>query len=159
MNKPTLTGTKKYHQGKYRPINPQKYIGNPCNIIYRSGWEKIFLKWCDITSSVISYGSEELVIPYISPIDNKIHRYYIDFFIIVRQSDGTVKKFAIEIKPYNQTIPPKITKKMMTESIKYKLETYSINTAKWNAARKFCKQHNMDFVILTERNLLKGKKK
>ena len=117
------------------------------------------MKWCDITPQVLSWGSEELVIPYISPVDHKVHRYYIDFFIVVKQSDGTSKKFAIEIKPYNQTIPPRITKNMMTESIKYKIDTYAVNSAKWEAARKFCRQNNMDFVILTERNLLKGRKK
>lgn len=159
MGKPTLTGSRKYHQGRYQPVNPTKYIGNPTNIIYRSGWEKMFLQWCDITPAVLSYGSEELVIPYISPIDRRMHRYFVDFFIVVRQSDGTMKKFAIEIKPYAQTRPPRITKKMMTESVRYKLDTYAVNMAKWEAARKFCRMNGMDFVILTERNLIKGKRK
>lgn len=155
MAKPILTGNKKYHQGKFIPRNPQKYIGNPTNIVYRSGWEKIFLHWCDITSAVLGYGSEELVIPYISPIDGKIHRYYIDFYVVIKQSNGSVKKFAVEIKPYSQTKAPKITKKILTESLKYKLDTYAVNQAKWSAARKFCSEHNMDFIILTEKQLLK----
>jgi hypothetical protein len=161
MNKPSLTGQKRFHQGTFKPKNPQKYLGNPTNILYRSGWEKYFLQWCDITPSVVGYGSEELIIPYVSPVDGRLHRYYIDFVVLVKQQNGEIKKFAVEIKPYTQTQPPKISSKrtLLTESLKKKIETYSINQAKWEAARKFCSQHNLSFIILTERELLKGKKK
>lgn len=159
MGKPILTGHKKYHQGRFTPRNPQKYIGNPTNIIYRSSWERIFMAWCDMTPAVIAYGSEELVIPYISPVDGNQHRYFVDFFIIVRQQDGSKKKFAIEIKPYAETKPPRITKNMLTESVKHKINTYQVNQAKWQAAKKYCEVFNMKFVVLTERELLKGKQK
>lgn len=158
MNKPSLTGKKKYHQGIFRPKNIQKYIGNPTNILYRSGWEKSFLIWCDRTPSVIAYGSEELVIPYISPIDFKQHRYFIDFFVVIKKPNGMIQKFAVEIKPYSQTRPPRVSKtKVLTESAKSKVETYMINQAKWTAARDFCRKNNMEFIILTEKELLKGK--
>ena len=161
MSKPSLTGKTRFHQGNYRPKNPQKYLGNPTNIIYRSGWEKYFLQWCDMTPSVVGYGSEELIIPYVSPLDGNLHRYFIDFVVLVRQKDGSIKKFAVEIKPYSQTQPPKMSssRKMLTESLRKKIETYSVNQAKWEAAKKFCSQHNMSFIILTEKQLLKGKKK
>ena len=161
MSKPSLTGTTKFHQGNYRPKNPQKYRGNPTHLIYRSGWEKYFLQWCDMTPSVVGYGSEELIIPYVSPLDGNLHRYFIDFVVLVRQKDGSIKKFAVEIKPYAQTQPPKMSssRKMLTESLRKKIETYSINQAKWEAAKKFCSQHNMSFIILTEKQLIKGNKK
>ena len=161
MNKPSLTGKTRFHQGVFKPKNPQKYLGNPTNIIYRSGWEKYFLQWCDLTPTVVGYGSEELIIPYISPLDGRLHRYYIDFVVLVKQQNGEIKKFAVEIKPFSQTQPPKVSskRKVLTESLKKKVETYSINQAKWEAARKFCSQHNLSFIILTEKELLKGKKK
>lgn len=159
MSKPVLTRNRRYRQGQYRPLNPGKYIGNPCNIIYRSGWEKIFLQWCDITPSVLAYGSEELVIPYISPLDGKQHRYFIDFFIVVKQSDGAVKKFAVEIKPLAQTKPPKIGKKTINESLKRAIDTYTVNQAKWEAARAHCRRTGTEFIVLTEKELIKGKDK
>lgn len=158
MAKPVLTGKKKYHQGYFRPIHPQKYIGNPANIIYRSGWERLFLKWCDTTPSVLAYGSEELIIPYVSPVDRKVHRYYVDFYIVVKQQDGSVKKFAIEIKPESQTKVPKVTKNMLTETLRSKIQTYEINMAKWESAKRFCKSRGIEFVILTEKHLLKKRK-
>ena len=161
MNKQTLTGKKRFHQGVFKPKNPQKYLGNPTNILYRSGWEKYFLQWCDLTPSVVGYGSEELVIPYVSPLDGNLHRYFIDFVVLVKQQNGEIKKFAVEIKPYSQTQPPKISsrRKVLTESLRKQVETYSINQAKWEAAKKFCSIHNMSFIILTEKQLLKGAKK
>ena len=158
MGKPLLTKNKKYHQGMYSPRHPEKYCGNPCHIVYRSGWEKAFLLWCDMTPAVLAYGSEEMVIPYVSPIDGKQHRYFVDFFVVVRQSNGTTKKFAVEIKPLAQTKPPKVTKKVLTESLKYQLQTYAVNQAKWEAARKYCKALGIEFIILTEAELLKGKR-
>lgn len=161
MNKPSLTGKTKFHQGKYKPKNPHKYLGNPTNIIYRSGWEKYFLQWCDLTPSVIGYGSEELIVPYISPLDGRVHRYYIDFVVLIRQLNGNIQKFAVEIKPYSQTKPPKVSSKrqVLTESLKKKMDTYIINQAKWEAAKKFCFQNGMSFIVLTEKELLKGKNK
>ena len=160
MNKPSLTGKTRFHQGVFKPKNPQKYLGNPTNIIYRSGWEKYFLQWCDLTPTVVGYGSEELIIPYISPLDGRLHRYYIDFVVLVKQQNGEIKKFAVEIKPFSQTQPPKVSskRKVLTESLKKKVETYSINQAKWEAAKGFCSKNNMSFIILTEKELLKGKK-
>lgn len=159
MSKPSLTGKSRFHQGIFRPKNPQKYLGNPTNIIYRSGWEKYFLQWCDMTPSVVGYGSEELIVPYVSPIDGRLHRYFIDFVVLIRQRDGSIKKFAVEIKPYSQTQMPKVSskRKVLTESLKNKLDTFYINQAKWEAAKDFCSKHNMSFIILTEKQLLKGK--
>ena len=64
------------YKGKYKPSRPKKYKGDPTNIIYRSLWERKFMKYCDSTTNVLEWGSEELALPYRSPIDNKVHRYF-----------------------------------------------------------------------------------
>lgn len=140
-----------YHQGKFTPKNPEKYVGDVTNIIYRSSWELKFIKWCDSNPAVIKYASEELVIPYLSPVDQKIHRYFVDFVIMVKTRSGDIKKYAVEIKPEAQTIPPKQrkqTKKYLTE-----MSTYMVNQAKWKAADEFCKTKGLEFIVLTEKHL------
>ena len=72
--------TKKLHQGRFKPKNSAKYVGDPTNIIYRSSYELKFMKWCDINDNITEWGSEEVAIPYRSPIDNRIHRYFPDFY-------------------------------------------------------------------------------
>ena len=68
----------------YRPKNPKKYVGNTSNIICRSSWERIFCNFCDESDHIFTLASEEFSIPYISPLDNKRHRYYPDFLIKVK---------------------------------------------------------------------------
>ena len=109
--------------------------------------------YCDRNDKIIEWGSEEIVIPYRSPIDGKIHRYFPDFYIKVKQQNGSVKKMLIEIKPYNQTQPPKIPKKKTSKFLN-EVKTWGINQAKWKAANEFCLDRQMDFKILTEHELL-----
>lgn len=133
-----------FHKRKYEPIFPEKYAGNPTNIIMRSSWETRFAIWCDRNPQIVSWNSEETIVAYISPIDGKYHRYFIDFKI--RTINGEV--FLIEIKPKNQTLPPqgaKKTKRFITEST-----TFLVNQAKWEAARRYADARNWKFVILTE---------
>ena len=87
------------YKGKYKPSNPEKYNGNVTNIIYRSLWERKFLYYCDMNENILEYSSEEMFVWYKSPVDGKPHRYYPDFLIKVKESDGTIKKYMIEIKP------------------------------------------------------------
>ena len=140
------------YSGKYRPLNRKKYKGDPTNIIYRSLWELKFMKYCDSNENVLEWGSEEIVIPYISPIDNRVHRYFPDFYVRVRSKTGRIEKLIIEIKPLKQTTPPKKqsrrTKKYITE-----VTTYAVNEAKWAAAREYCKDRKWEFRILTEKEL------
>ena len=108
--------------------------------------------YCDTNNSVLEWGSEEIIIPYLSPWDGRIHRYFPDFYIKVKQSSGGIKKFIIEVKPKNQTRPPKpVTKK--TKKWLNEIKTYSINAAKWKHATKWCKDNDMEFKILTEEEL------
>ena len=87
------------YKGKFRPSVPKKYKGDYTNIIYRSLWELKFMKYCDSNKNILEWGSEEFFIPYLSPIDNRAHRYFPDFYIKVRESNGQIKKYVIEIKP------------------------------------------------------------
>lgn len=141
-----------YHKGKFKPANPTKYAGDPTAIIFRSSWEAKFMRWADNHPSVIKWSSEETVIPYICPTDNKMHRYFVDFQIQTRNKDGVLKTFLVEVKPAAQTKPPekksKVTKRYLTEVL-----TWGKNEAKWKAAREYCKDRNWEFVILTEKEL------
>ena len=109
---------KKYHQGRFTPVNPKKYAGNVNDIVYRSGWERQLMIKFDTSPSVILWNSEGVVVPYRSPVDGEVHRYFVDFIIKVQSRDKTVKTWLIEVKPYAQTIPPtnrKRTRKFLNE--------------------------------------------
>ena len=131
---------------------PEKYSGDPTAIIMRSSWETRFASWCDKNPSVIKWKSEETVVPYRCPTDDRLHRYFVDFQIQVRQKDGLFKTFLIEVKPAKQTLPPaypgRQTKRYITESL-----TYIKNQAKWKAATEYCKDRGWQFKIITETEL------
>ena len=139
-------------KSKYKPSYPSKYKGDPNNIICRSSWERKFCRYCDLNESVISWGSEEFWIPYLSPVDNRVHRYFPDFIMKVRENSGQVKTYVIEVKPGKQTVPPKKPKRQ-TKSYLYECKTYAVNQAKWKAAVEFCKDHMIEFKIITEKEL------
>ena len=139
-------------KSKYKPIHPKKYQGNPNNIICRSSWERKFCQWCDRKENVISWASEEISIPYVSPKDNRIHRYYPDFLIKVKESSNRIKTYVVEVKPKKQTLPPK-KRKRITKSYIYECQTYAVNQAKWKAASEFCKDNRIEFKIITEDEL------
>ena len=143
----------KYNQGHFRPQNPQKYLGNPNNIVYRSGWELKFMKWCDRNENVLEYGSEEFFIPYFDPTTSRVRRYFPDFIIKVREQSGEIKKYVIEVKPKRQTIPPVQTSKKRTRTYINEVKTYAMNQAKWAAAEEWCKDRMIEFKIITEDNL------
>ena len=141
------------YKGKYIPQNPQKYKGNPSQIIYRSLWERKFMVYCDKNDKVIEWGSEEVIVPYRSPWDGKIHRYFPDFYIKIKQSSGGVKKFIIEVKPEYQCKQPNKTPKKRTRKWYKEVQTYGINQAKWKSAIDWCANRGMEFKILTEKHL------
>ena len=140
------------YKGKYQPSYPKKYKGDPRNIIYRSLWERRFMKYCDLNENILEWGSEEIALPYLSPIDNRIHRYFPDFYIKVKESNGQIKKYLIEIKPKRQTVPP-VKPKRQTKGYIYEAYEYAKNQAKWSAAQEFCKDHQWEFKVLTEDDL------
>ena len=142
------------YKGYFKPKNPQKYRGDPTNIIYRSRWELMAMGRFDGDRNVIWWSSEETVIPYRSPVDNRIHRYYVDFTVRLNTEEGKLKTVLIEIKPYAQTKPPMITESKK-KSRKYLNEvmTWGVNSAKWKAAREYCKDRGYEFMIVTENEL------
>jgi hypothetical protein len=139
-------------KSKYKPSYPTKYKGDANNIICRSSWERRFCYWCDHNENILEWGSEEFWIPYISPIDNRVHRYYPDFIIKVKEKTGKIKTYVIEVKPKKQTIKPK-PKSRVTKSFMYEAKTYAVNQAKWKAADEFCKDRLIEFKVITEDEL------
>lgn len=142
----------KYYTGKYKVKNREKYKGDPDNVIYRSSWEVKVFSWLDNNKDVISWGSEEFHIKYLSPVDNKLHRYFPDIIVKVKTQTGDIKILVLEIKPKAQTQLPK-PRKRITESYKNEIKTYAINTAKWKAATEYCLDRGWEFKIVTEDDL------
>ena len=140
------------YKSRYYPSFPKKYKGDPNNIICRSSWERRFCKWCDLNENILQWGSEEFSIPYISPIDNRIHKYFPDFIVKLRESSGRIRTYVIEVKPKKQTRPPKPGKRK-TKSFIYETMEYAKNQAKWKAAEEFCADRMIEFKIITEDEL------
>jgi len=140
------------YKGKYKPSFPEKYRGDVTSIIYRSLWERKFMIYCDTNENILEWKSEEIALPYRSPIDNKIHRYFPDFYIKVKESNGQIKKYLIEIKPKKQTVEP-IPQKRKTKGYIYEVYEYAKNQAKWEAAKEWCMDRGYEFKILTEIDL------
>ena len=140
------------YKGKFKPKNLSKYIGDSTKIVYRSLWERRFMIYCDNEDRILSWGSEEIVVPYMSPIDNRMHRYYVDFIVEVLQKDGTKKIKLIEVKPKKQCSPPKKQQKVTRRYIS-EVKTWGVNSAKWKAATEFAENKGREFQILTEKEL------
>ena len=141
------------YRGRYIPSNPKKYKGDPSRIIYRSLWERKLMVYCDRNEKVLEWGSEEVIIPYLSPWDNKVHRYFPDFYIKYVDGSKNTRRMVIEVKPARQckepvTNPSKKTKTWMNE-----VYTWGVNQAKWKAAKDFCDDRLWEFKIFTEKEL------
>jgi hypothetical protein len=141
----------KTYKGFFKPKNPKKYNGDYTNIIYRSTWEVRVMKWLDEHPDIIWWCSEELPISYLNPVDNKMHRYFPDFIAKMKQKNGLVMTYVIEVKPEAQTKMP--VQKKKTKRFIQEAATYAINQEKWRAADIFCQEHGWKFLILTEKHL------
>jgi len=136
-------------QGKFIPRNPKKYRGDPSNIIYRSSWEYRVCVKLDLNDNIVEWASEEFFIPYRIPGQERIRRYFPDFWY--RTKDDRV--VVIEVKPYKETIPPKVSKRKKKETLLAEAATWEKNQAKWAAAEKFCQSKGWTFQKLTEYDL------
>ncbi len=157
-----MVAKSRLHQGTYKPQNPKKYKGDATNIVYRSGWEFTFMRWCDTNPSILEWSSEEIIIPYRSLLDEhyekmtgkvKWHRYYVDFYMKIKDKNGEVKRYLVEIKPSHETKPPIITEKTSKKSAIYMKKNWIVNTAKWKAAKEYAANRKMQFEIITEKEL------
>lgn len=140
------------NKGFFSPKNPQKYKGNPTNIVYRSSWELKLMMYLDDHPDVIQWASEEIVIPYTSPIDGKVHRYFPDFWVKKKSTDGKIRVTVIEVKPASQLVPPTV-QKVKTKRYINEVVSWGINQAKWKAAEKYCADRNWQFVTMNEKQL------
>ena len=140
------------YSGRFKPTNPQKYMGDYNNIIYRSSWECKVMNWLDKNQDILEWGSEELIIPYKSPVDGRFHRYFPDFIVKVKTKEGTTKTLIIEVKPDRQTKEPKPRKRITKQYIQ-EVQTYGVNQAKWKYAEEYCLDRGWEFKILTEKHL------
>lgn len=141
---------KKWRQGIFVPKNVNKFIGSKA--IYRSGLELKFFRFCDDNKNVVKWGSENVIVPYYSPLDNKGHRYYVDNYIEILEGNK-LTKYLVEIKHSRETKPPK-TKYRNRKHLLYEQKTFVTNQAKWEAARKYSKKKGYKFIILTEKELI-----
>jgi len=136
------------YKGKYTIKNKSKYAGDSNKVVYRSLWERQAFKWCENNPKVKLWNSEEIVVPYKSSVDKKLHRYFVDLLI---QMDNK-ETYLIEIKPKNQTIPPK-TRSRKTKKYINEIVTYAKNQDKWEAATQFAKHKGWKFQVWTEETL------
>ena len=140
------------YSGKFSPKNTNKYLGDPTNVWYRSLWERRVMVHLDSNPSVIEWSNEEIVIPYLSPVDNRWHRYFPDFFVRVKNRSGITEAMILEVKPKSQAQPPvkksKVTRRYITEVM-----TWGVNEAKWKAAVEYCKDRSWQFKVITEDDL------
>ena len=140
------------YKGRYTPKNPKKYKGDYHNIVYRSLWERKFMVYCDNSDNILEWGSEEIALPYRSPVDNRVHRYFPDFYIKVQENTGRIKTYLIEVKPLKQTQKPKKPKRQ-TKNYLREVYEYAKNQAKWKAATEFCEDRLWEFKVMTEKEL------
>lgn len=142
----------------FKPRFPEKYKGNPNNIVARSSWERVLMKWCDSNPHIVRWSSEELHVPYYDQASGKQRRYFPDFIIEVKRPDGSIETIMIEVKPHSQTLPPKQPKtKKMSPKTQHRLlnetATYVTNKCKWEAAEEYCRQRGWKFMIMTEKEI------
>ena len=140
------------YRGKFKPKNIKKYMGDPTKITYRSLWERKCMLIFDTNPNILKWASEEIAIPYLSPVDGKRHKYFPDFMVEIKNKDGKTETIMIEVKPKKQTEPP-VKKKKPTKSYIYECTTYAVNQAKWKAAKEWCDDRRIEFKLITEEEL------
>ena len=103
--------------------------------------------------SVSEWQSEEFWIPYISPKDNRVHRYFPDFFLKYYDRNKKRRVMVVEVKPKKQVEKPPQNPKRRTKAWAYSVQTWVVNQAKWKAAKEFCADRGYEFKIMTEDDL------
>lgn len=142
----------RFAQGKYTLKNPEKYMGKGTPT-YRSSWEFAFCRFCDEHPSVTQWASESVRIPYMNPLTGKKTSYVPDFLIAYADAKGKKKVELIEVKPENQSNRDRLGRSKANQA------HWIINQAKWEAARKWCKQQNITFRVITEQDIFHNGKR
>ena len=140
------------YKGKYKVRNYKKYKGDPTGVVYRSLWERKFMKWCDGNPNILEWWSEELAIPYYDPVQKKWRRYFPDFWMKVKEKNGKVESYLVEVKPKRQVEGPK-PQKRKTKKYLREVFDYATNQAIWQAAQEYCNDRLWKFMLVTEREL------
>lgn len=143
---------KNFVQGKFNPKNIEKYKGT-FPILYRSSLELKSFRWMDNNPNILKWTSETIIVPYTSPADGKLHRYFVDLSCEMKMKDNTIKKLLIEVKPEKQTRLPVESTRKKKKTILYERYHYAVNCAKWEAAKKWSTSKGYTFLILTEKHL------
>lgn len=152
-----MAGKKRaWKQGTFNPNRPERYTGTT-PIVYRSSLELSVMRFFDASPSVVTWGSESIVIPYVKPTDGKVHRYYTDFNVVIKDGQGVERRYVIEVKPYKQTLPPTNHGNKKPRTLLYEQVSYAINRAKWDSAEEWCKKHGYIFSTITEKDINKMK--
>lgn len=141
------------YKGIFKPSNPKKYKGDPNNIVYRSLWERKMMVYCDLNENVMEWASEEFFVPYYDPTTKRVRRYFPDFFIKYKDNQGNIRRSVIEVKPMRETVEPVVTKGKSKKTMITEATNYVRNQAKWKAAREFCEDRQLEFRIMTEKEL------
>ena len=141
------------YKGKYTPENPNKYMGNVNNIVYRSMWERRCMKYFDVNPSVLQWASEEISIPYYDSMTKKVRKYFPDFLIKVKTENGEDKTHLIEVKPSKDLRPPTGGRGKKKSTVLYEMKAYRMNRDKFASARKWCKERGIIFDVWTEKHL------
>lgn len=141
------------YKGIFKPSNPKKYKGDANNIVYRSLWERKMMVYCDLNENVMEWASEEFFVPYYDPTTKRVRRYFPDFFIKYTDKEGKIRRSVIEVKPMRETVEPVVTKGKSKKTMITEATNYVRNQAKWKAAREFCADRNLEFRIMTEKEL------
>ena len=149
-----------YRSGKYEPRNPEKYIGDIHNIIYRSSWEHRFCTYCDTNELILKWSSEPIAIDYYNPLDKKDHKYNVDFYIKVLKESGEEQDWIIEIKPEKQTKKPiyeGVNTLSKLKSYNRNMQIWITNQAKFKAAKEWALKRGFKFGVIDENFLFKSK--
>jgi hypothetical protein len=151
------------YKGSFKPKHPEKYKGDPNKIIYRSSWERKVMNFLDQNDQVLEWASEEFSIPYRSPLDGELHRYFPDFWVKTQRADGKVEISVIEVKPHKENpldengnvkpLPQRGKNKLMRYYLK-EVARWGVNEAKFQAATAFCEDRGWVFKVLTEKDIL-----
>ena len=136
------------YQGRYTIKRPEKYAGDAKKVVFRSLWERQAFKWCENNPKVKMWNSEEVVVPYKSTVDKKLHRYFVD--LLIQMEDKST--YLVEIKPKKETSPPKKPKRKTKKYINEQL-TFIKNQDKWEAAAEFAEHKGWKFQVWTEETL------